>query len=204
VGKKDPRVDAYIDKAAPFARPILKHLRRAVHAAVPEAAETIKWGFPHFDYEGIFCSMAAFKAHCAFGFWQQRQLENRGEKEGMGSFGRLASKQDLPDDASLRRLLLEAKALRDSGQRTVRPKRSRPAIEPPEYFLTALRKNRKALAAFEGFPPSHRREYLEWITEAKGEETRRRRLETAIAWMAEGKARNWKYSRRRAAIPRSA
>lgn len=193
MGKKDPRVDAYIDEAAPFARPILKHLRRAVHAAVPEVTETIKWGFPHFDYEGIFCSMAAFKAHCAFGFWQQRQLEKK--KDGMGSFGRLASKADLPQDAALRRLLLEAKALRDSGERTPRVKRVRPVIEPPDYFLTALRKNRKALAAFEAFPPSHRREYLEWITEARGEETRRRRLETAIAWMAEGKSRNWKYTR---------
>jgi uncharacterized protein YdeI (YjbR/CyaY-like superfamily) len=202
MGKKDPRVDAYIDKAAPFARPILKHLRRAVHAAVPEVSETIKWGFPHFDYEGIFCSMAAFKAHCAFGFWQHALLQKRlglggaTAKQAMGSFGRLASKDDLPDDAALRRILHAAKALKASGEKAPRVKRARPAIEPPGDFLAALRKNPKALAAFEAFPPSHRREYLEWITEARGEETRRRRLETAIAWMAEGKARNWKYARR--------
>jgi uncharacterized protein YdeI (YjbR/CyaY-like superfamily) len=114
----------------------------------------------------------------------------------MGSFGRLASKDDLPDEAALRRILHAAKALKASGEKAPRVKRPRPAIEPPGDFLAALRKNPKALAAFEAFPPSHRREYLEWITEARGEETRRRRLETAIAWMAEGKARNWKYARR--------
>ncbi|HEV8119885.1 MAG TPA: YdeI/OmpD-associated family protein [Candidatus Polarisedimenticolia bacterium] len=201
MGKKDPRVDAYIDKAAPFARPILKHLRKAVHAAVPEVTETIKWGFPHFDYDGIFCSMAAFKEHCAFGFWQHALLQKKiglgGEaaKQAMGSFGRIASKDDLPEDARLRRILTEAKALRDSGEKTPRTKRARPAIEPPDFFLAALRKNAKARAAFESFPPSHRREYLEWIIEAKGEETRQRRLETALAWMAEGKSRNWKYAR---------
>jgi len=201
MGKKDPRVDAYIDKAAPFARPILKHLRQAVHAAVPEVEETIKWGFPHFDYDGIFCSMAAFKAHCAFGFWQHDLLTRRiplgdGAQEAMGSFGRLASKDDLPGAPALRRILLAAKTLRESGERTARPKRARAPIETPAYVLAALRRNRKALAAFEAFPPSHRREYLEWITEAKGEETRQRRLATAIARMAEGKSRNWKYARR--------
>jgi uncharacterized protein YdeI (YjbR/CyaY-like superfamily) len=201
MGKKDPRVDAYIDKAAPFARPILTHLRRTIHAAIPEVTETIKWGFPHFDYKGIFCSMAAFKAHCAFGFWQHDLLQKKiglgggAAKQAMGSFGRIASKDDLPEGARLRRILAEAKALRDSGEKAPRTKRTRPAIEPPDDVLAALRKNAKARAAFESFPPSHRREYLEWITGAKGEETRKRRLETALAWMAEGKSRNWKYAR---------
>jgi len=203
VGKKDPRVDAYIEKAAPFARPILKHLRKVVHAAVPEVHETIKWSFPHFDYDGIFCSMAAFKAHCAFGFWQHDLLEKRvalggrAADDAMGSFGRITSVKDLPGEPALRRILQEAKDLKDRGERaSMRPKRARAPIEPPDDFVAALRKNRRALATFEALPPSHRREYLEWITEAKAEETRQRRLATAIAWMAEGKSRNWKYARR--------
>jgi hypothetical protein len=197
----DPRVDAYIRKSAPFAKPILTHLRAVVHRACPDVVETMKWSFPHFDYKGIFCGMAAFKAHCTFGFWKHALLAEQlpaVDSKGMGQFGRIASLDDLPAEAVLARVIKAAAKLNDAGVKVVRRKAApKPPMTPPAYFVAALKKNRKAAAAFEAFPPGHRREYLEWITEAKTEETRDRRLGQAIAWMAEGKSRNWKYERAR-------
>jgi len=204
MGKKDAGVDAYIEQSAAFAKPILKRIRNAVHAGCPEVEETLKWSFPHFQYKGILCSMASFKAHCAFGFWKgsllEKQLaETTREKEpAMGHFGRLTSVQDLPDERALIRLVKEAMKLNDLGVKNParsKPKRDR-ALDVPAYFLEALKKSKKAWTTFEGFSTSHRREYVEWVSEAKGEETRRRRMDTAIAWMSEGKVRNWKYVRK--------
>lgn len=197
MGRRDSRIDAYIDNAAPFARPILTHLRKVVHAGCPDVEETIKWGSPHFDYKGVMCGMSAFKEHCAFGFWKGSLLKGLGSKstEAMGQFGRIRTVDDLPDEKALVRLVKQAAALNDSGIKA--PLRKNPPKAPvktPPDLLAALKKNRRALAAFEAFPPSHRREYIEWITEAKRDETRRRRLETAVSWMAEGKPRNWKYA----------
>ncbi len=197
MGGRDSRIDAYIGNAAPFARPILTHLRKVVHAGCPDVEETIKWGSPHFDYKGVMCGMAAFKEHCAFGFWKGSLLKGLGSKstEAMGQFGRITSVDDLPDERALIRLVKQAAALNDGGVKA--PLRKNPPKAPvrtPPDLLAALKKNRRALAAFEAFPPSHRREYIEWITEAKRDETRRRRLETAVSWMAEGKPRNWKYA----------
>jgi uncharacterized protein YdeI (YjbR/CyaY-like superfamily) len=204
MGKKDPRVDAYIANSAEFAQPILRAIRKVVHAGCPEAEETLKWRFPHFMYKGILCSMASFKAHCAFGFWKGKLLEEKlrgavkGREPAMGDFGRLTSVADLPDEKTLIRYVKEAAALNDEGiPRPVKrpPKGERTLVVPP-YFLGALKKSKKALATFEGFNYSNKKEYVEWVTEAKGEETRKRRLETAVAWMAEGKARSWKYLRK--------
>jgi uncharacterized protein YdeI (YjbR/CyaY-like superfamily) len=201
VGAKDPRIDAYIDRSAGFARPILRHLRRVVHAACPGVEETMKWSFPHFMYRGMLCSMASFKAHCAFGFWKERLLADVIEAAAgagapaMGQFGRITSIEDLPDETILARLVEKAAALNESGVRT--PARAKPKgdrrLEVPDYFLGALRRNRKAMTTFEGFSFSNRRDYVEWVTGAKRDGTRRRRLETAVAWLAEGKVRNWKY-----------
>jgi uncharacterized protein YdeI (YjbR/CyaY-like superfamily) len=200
MGKKDPRVDAYIASAEPFARPILKHLRKLVHQGCPDAEETIKWGFPHFDHHGIMVSMAAFKQHAVFGFWQHTLVTGGKTPKGeaaMGSFGRITSKQELPSDAAIVRMVRKAAALNASGVKALRvPKAApKPAPKAPADPLAALAKNRKAKATFDAFPPSHRREYVEWIVEAKRPETRARRLETAIEWMAAGKARDWKYAR---------
>lgn len=192
---KDSRVDAYVAKAQPFARPILEHIRDLVHRAVPDIQETMKWSFPHFDYKGIFCSMAAFKAHCTFGFWNDSVLaEDQKSRDAMGQFGRITSLKDLPSDRAFVALVKKAAALSDAG---VKPKREakapKPPMKAPAYMLAAIKKNKKALATFEGFGPSAKREYIEWVTEAKTDATRDKRLETAVQWMSEGKIRNWKY-----------
>ena len=201
MGTRDPRVDAYIARSAEFARPILTHLRAVVHAACPEVEETLKWSAPSFMYKGMLCGMAAFKEHCIFGFWKGSLIKGVGGRdsdEAMGNYGRIGSVADLPSKKALTGFIKEAMRLNDEGIKVVRKKPgSRKPLPVPPDLAAALRKNPKARATFEGFSPSHRREYLEWITEAKGEETRRRRLETAVGWMAEGKARNWKYMQRR-------
>ena len=198
MGRKDSRVDAYIAKSADFAKPILKHLRKVVHAGCPDVEETMKWSMPHFDYKGVMSGMAAFKEHCAFGFWKEALIFDRNqsaEKAGMGSFGCIKSLSDLPDEKRLIGYVKKAAALNDAGIRTpgrTQPKKREP-LEVPEFFSAALKKNAKARKTFEAFPPSKRREYLEWVTEAKREETRQERLTTSIKWLAEGKPRHWKY-----------
>jgi uncharacterized protein YdeI (YjbR/CyaY-like superfamily) len=166
--------------------------------------ETLKWSMPSFEYKGILCGMAAFKAHCTFGFWRGALLaEDAGARfdsrdEAMGQFGRITALSDLPPDRVLLGLVRKAVAIHDRGEKV--PAKPRPggdrALKVPAYFMTALRADARALATFKGLSPSHRREYVEWVTEAKTEATRERRLATAIAWMAEGKVRNWKYVRR--------
>lgn len=192
--KKDPRIDAYIAKAPEFARPILKHLRAIVHEGCPQVEETMKWSVPHFDYKGPLAGMAAFKAHCAFGFWKG-SLVVPGTGEAMGQFGRITKIGDLPKDKELVAYVKKAVKLNDEGikvKRAVKPKKE---IPMPGDLAGALKKNAKARAAFEGFSPSHKREYLAWITGAKAKETRTRRLGTAIEWMSEGKSLNWRYQR---------
>jgi hypothetical protein len=202
MARKDPRVDAYIAKAEPFARPILTHLRKVVHAGCPGVEETMKWSFPHFEHQGVLCSMAAFQKHCAFGFWKGALLkgakavpaEKRGE--AMGQFGRITKKADLPSERALIALVRQAAALNEQKIKLPARKPRAAAVESkaPDYFLRALRKNEQAIATWKGFTPGRRKEYVEWITEAKTEETRQRRLATAVEWIAEGKERNWKYA----------
>jgi uncharacterized protein YdeI (YjbR/CyaY-like superfamily) len=195
---KDPRIDAYIAKSADFAKPILKQLRKVVHAGCPQVVETIKWSMPHFDHKGMMCGMAAFKAHCAFGFWKTELILGPGEtkeKSGMGSFGCIRSLADLPSEKTLIGYVKKAAALNEAGIKApgrAQPKKRAP-LATPDYFTAALKKNAKARNTFEDFSPSHRREYIEWVTEAKREETRKERLEKSIKWLSEGKARNWKY-----------
>jgi uncharacterized protein YdeI (YjbR/CyaY-like superfamily) len=198
MGTRDDRVDAYIARSADFARPILEHLREIVHAACPGVEETMKWSFPHFQYKGMLCSMAAFKEHCSFGFWKSSLiLDKKSEavEKGAGQFGRITAIANLPSKKALSGYIKEAMKLNETGVKP--PARSRPKasaeVVVPEDLESALRKNKKAKASFEKFPPSHKREYIAWITEAKTKATRTRRLETAIEWMAEGKPRNWKY-----------
>jgi uncharacterized protein YdeI (YjbR/CyaY-like superfamily) len=196
---RDPRIDAYIAKSADFARPILTHLRDVVHAACPDVEETMKWNFPHFQYRGMLCSMAAFKEHCTFGFWKGVLVLDAGagaDEKAMGQLGRITRLADLPAWKVLSGYIKKAMKLNDEGVKSPVRSKPKPARElvVPEALTTALQANEKARAAFEKFSPSHKREYVEWITEARTEATRIRRLETAIAWMAEGKPRNWKYT----------
>jgi uncharacterized protein YdeI (YjbR/CyaY-like superfamily) len=195
---KDPRIDAYIAKAQPFAKPILRHLRAVVHEACPDVEETIKWGVPHFQYrDGMMCGMAAFKAHCAFGFWRSKQVvgDSTRNAEAMGDFGRITAVEGLPARSRIKALVKAAMRLNESGVRRVPRKKTAPRkpAAVPRDLASALDGDAKAKATFDAFPPSQRREYIEWITEAKAAATRERRLATAIEWLAEGKRRHWKY-----------
>ena len=198
----DPRVDAYIDRSADFAKPILLHIRKLVHTACPDVIETMKWSFPHFDYKGqMMCSMASFKQHCAFGFWKQSLLEDAAfpaEKTAMGSFGRLTSVKDLPDDKTMKKLIADAMKLNDEGVKVKRAfvSSDKKELVVPDVLLEALAKHDAAAETFNSFPYSCKKEYVEWITEAKTDATRDKRLATAIEWLAEGKRRSWKYERK--------
>ncbi len=195
----DARVDAYIAKSAEFARPILEHLRAAVHAACPDVAETIMWGMPFFVHRNAsLCMMAAFKQHCSFGFWLGRQVAGKNAGEGMGQFGKLASVQDLPAKKVLIDLVRKAAAWNEAGGKKTRPKAGAkpPPVLPDDLAaLLAQRKHAAARKTWEAFPPSCQREYVNWIVEAKTDATRQKRLATTLEWLAEGKRRNWKYEK---------
>ena len=193
----DPRIDAYIARAAPFAQPILERIRAQVHEAVPGIEETIKWGAPSFVHAGgIVCIMAAFKAHAALNFWKHSLLVEHVPDEGMGSFGKLRSVADLPPKKTFVALVRKAAALNEQGVKVPAARKSgapKPAPEVPAAFAAALRRDPAAARHFKGFSPSQQRDYVDWYNEAKREDTRERRLAQAIAWIAEGKPRNWKY-----------
>lgn len=199
---RDPRVDAYIERAAPFAQPILRRVREAVHEACPAVQETIKWGMPSFTYAGgILAGMAAFKQHVSFGFWKHALVMGEGaERDGMGSYGRMATLADLPPKPRLRADIRRAMALNEQGTKATGARKSAgpgPIPELPAEFAAALamRRHAKAREVFDAFPPSQRREYIEWISEAKREDTRAKRLAQALEWLAEGKRRHWKYEK---------
>jgi uncharacterized protein YdeI (YjbR/CyaY-like superfamily) len=192
----DPRIDAYIAKAAPFARPILEKVRERVHAAAPDAEETMKWSAPGFTVDGkILLMMAAFKAHAALNFWRGQEIGDGNPKAGaMGQFGKLTSADDLPADADLDALIREAAALAKTAPapRKVKYEPKSPATLHPE-FAAALEANPKAQAVLDGFPPSAQRDYLDWVAEAKQDSTRAKRIADAVQWLSEGKRRHWKY-----------
>ncbi len=204
--KQNRKVDAYVAKAPPFAHAILEHLRELVHKACPEIEETIKWSRPFFEYRGaILCNMSAFKEHCSFGFWGEEigaVLRGAGVlgRDGMGSLGRITSVAELPPDKQMLGWIRQAAAFVDSGQYTspiaarrkvVKPQKN--PVDTPVEFAAALQRNKKAAAVFAEFSPSCKREYVEWIADAKRQETRDKRIATALEWIAEGKQRNWKY-----------
>lgn len=205
MAQKDKRIDAYIAKSQDFAKPILQHLRKLIHKTCPEVTETIKWGMPSFEYKGPFIGFAAFKKHAVLGFWKgalmkdSKVLMGENTKGAMGNLGRIESIEDLPKDALLVKWIKEAMKLNDAGTklgRSEKPKHERKEYKMPAYFQRELNKHKKAKQVFEGFSPSHKREYLEWIVEAKTKETRDKRMSTAIEWLAEGKSRNWKYQKK--------
>lgn len=196
----DPRMDAYIEGAKDFAKPILNHLRALVHEACPGIVETMKWSMPFFDYEGAVCNMASFNEHCSFGFWKQSLMEDvafPAEKTAMGSFGRIMSVGDLPDDKTIKKLIVEAVRLNVEGIKVPRkkPPGEKKELAVPDILLEALAKNGPAAETFNRFPYSKKKDYVEWVTEAKTDATRDKRLATAIEWLAEGKARHWKYEK---------
>ena len=197
MGAMNPAVTAYIAKSPPFAKPIFERLRRLFHEACPAIEEKVKWNCPSFEYKGMVGGFAGFKAHAVFGFWRQDVLPDpKGLFKGRGPMAnKLTDVSQLPPDDVLVSYIKAAVALNEKGAPARFKSKPKPPLKVPSYFMAAVRKNKKALAAFNAFPPSHKREYVEWIVDAKQEETRNRRLQTAIAWMAEGKARNWKYEK---------
>ncbi|MFC6646207.1 YdeI/OmpD-associated family protein [Granulicella cerasi] len=195
-----PQVDAYIEKAQPFAQPILMHIRETVHAAVPQVEEAIKWRMPFFVHKGIIlANMAGFKNHVNFGFWNGNAPTDPQHTGSMRNFDHVTDLKELPPAKELKRMMVEAVRQIDSGERTrsiVRkedPAKARPEAEVPTAFAAALKKNKAAAANFKAFSPSCRREYCTWIDEAKRDETRDKRIAEAIEWIAEGKQRHWKY-----------
>ncbi|CAN5816813.1 hypothetical protein BH11BAC4_BH11BAC4_16370 [soil metagenome] len=202
MSKKEKVVDAYITKSADFAKPVLNHIRQLVHDACPEVEEKMKWSFPHFDYKGeMMCSMAAFRQHAIMGFWKASLMKdatlmlNARSEESMGHLGKLTSLKDLPADKKITGYIKEAMKLNDLGKKI--PSKPKPAANKelivPDYFLKTIKKDKKAFQYFENFSYSQKKEYVEWITEAKADETRNKRMETALEWITEGKIRNWKY-----------
>ena len=203
MSKRDERIDAYIAKSADFAKPILTHLRALIHEACPDVEEKWKWSFPHFDHKGPLCHMAAFKKHCTFGFWKASLMTDPHKlltagSEAMGQMGQLKSLADLPPAEVLTSYIKEAVELNEKGVKL--PPRANPGekkvLEIPEYFVAALEENSKASETFENFSYSNKKEYVEWLVEAKTEETRRKRLETALEWLNDGKSRHWKYAKK--------
>ena len=200
----DPRVDAYIEKSADFAKPILEHLRELIHTACPDVEEAWKWSFPCFIYHGaIMCNMAAFKEHASFGFWKASIMDdtdkilNVGEgKDGMGHLNKLYSLKDLPKDAVLKKYIKAAMKLNEAGVKITRPKptdKDKKELKTPDYLTKELKKNKQAEKVFNDFSYSNKKEYIDWFEEAKTDATRDKRLAQAIEWIAEGKSRNWKY-----------
>jgi uncharacterized protein YdeI (YjbR/CyaY-like superfamily) len=197
------KVDAYIERAQPFAQPILEHIRELVHKACPDVEEKIKWSMPFFDYKGkMMCHMAGFKQHCAFGFFQAALMDepmliqNAESESAMGHLGRISSLKDLPSDKKIIGFIKKAMQITDEGRRLVKKPVAKSEYIVPAYIAAAIKKNKKAFATFEAFAPSHRKEYATWIDEAKTEETKNKRIAQAIEWMVEGKPRNWKYAKK--------
>ena len=200
---KDARIDAFIDKAQPFAKPILTHLRKLVHAACPEVEETIKWGMPNFGYKGMLCGLGAFKRHCAFNLFKAKLMKDsalfeQNNADSMGQLGRITSLQDLPPDDVMIAYIKEAAKLNEKGAKPVKAKTitTDKVLSYPAAMANALATNTKANDAFEKMSYSHKKEYVEWISEAKTEITQNKRIATMMEWLEEGKRRNWKHERK--------
>lgn len=201
--KYSPKIDAYIEKSQDFAKPVLRYIRETVHEFCPDAEEAMKWSFPNFVYKGkILCAMASFKQHCTFGFWLEKEMKTMNEitrdieKNSMFSLGKITKIEDLPSKDLLKKAIAEAMELTDMGVTVKKTAPSKVETEVPDYFQEALKKNKDALAVFEKGSPSFRKEYINWITEAKTETTRNKRMEQSLEWLAEGKSRNWKYEKK--------
>ena len=196
--RRSSEVDRYIRSSAVFARPVLRRLRTFFHRADPRISETIKWGVPHFEYQGILGSMAAFRKHVSVGFWKGGMIgDEAGVFESAGNrkmtMLRMRDVADVPSADLMLVYIRRAVALNERGMRIPARKRTAVRVAIPSFFSNALRANRKASDVFSRLSRSHQREYVDWLTEAKREETRQRRMATAIKWLSEGKPRNWKY-----------
>lgn len=201
--KNNSKIDEYIERSQDFAKPVLHYIRETVHEFCPDVEETIKWSFPHFIYKGKnLCAMASFKQHCTFGFWLEKEMKTMQEitqnieKNSMFSLGKITKIEDLPPKPQLKKAIKEAMELTDMGVTIKKSPSSKTEMEIPDYFQRALNENKKALEVFEKASPSFRKEYIMWITEAKTEATKNKRMAQAVEWISDGKGRNWKYEKR--------
>jgi uncharacterized protein YdeI (YjbR/CyaY-like superfamily) len=203
MGNYDEKVDAYIEKSADFAKPILRYIREVAHEASPLLTESIKWGFPFFEYKGPVCQMASFKQHCALGFWKATLLNDTAKvlkigDQKAGSLGDILSIADLPSKEILIDLILQGIALNEQAVKVTKPNAApveKTELVIPDYFIDFLATEQKAIEAWDKFSYSHKKEYAEWVVDAKSDATRQKRMETALEWISEGKSRNWKYQR---------
>jgi len=199
----NPAVDKYIANAEDFTKPILEHLRKIIHDTCPQVEEVIKWGIPHFDYKGdMMCILAAYKKHCSFSLYKAalmkdpKIVESVAAGQKMGYMDKVKALTDLPAIKVLVAYIKEAMALNENGIKKAKPKPEAPkVIEMPDYLSEALKANPKAKEVFESKSPSFRKEYIVWITDAKTEATRQKRIEQSLEWIAEGKGRFWQYSK---------
>lgn len=197
------QVDAYINKAQPFAQPVLHHLRKLVHQACPTVEEKIKWGMPSFEYKGLMCGFASFKQHCVFGFWKAKLMKDPSlmltaqSEVAMGHLGCITSLKDLPSDKKMLAYIKEAMKLNEDGIKLERPKPTvKKEVVVPKELLKAINQNKNAQSFWKSFPPGQIKEYVTWIEEAKTDATKEKRIEQAVEWIAEGKYRNWKYMKK--------
>jgi len=200
----EPEVDAYAEGVEAFAKPILAHLRGLIRATCPEVVETLKWGIPHFDYRGeMMCIFAAYRSHCAFSFWKSALMSDPRLKASIDLpaskrfMGKLRSLADLPVDAELTAWIREAMLLNEQGAK-VAPRKTSAApkiVVAPPAFVERLAASPSVKAMFESKSASFQKEYNVWIAEAKTEATRDKRINEALAWIAEGKGRFWKYAK---------
>ncbi|WPU95271.1 YdeI/OmpD-associated family protein [Mucilaginibacter sabulilitoris] len=199
----DPKVDEYIATSADFAKPVLEHWRQLIHDNCPDVVEAIKWGFPHFDYKGDFmCVIASYKNHCSFTFLKAELMNDARLKDSktlkpiQRFLGKVTKLSDLPPDEEFIGMLKEAMVLNEKGIKVMAPKSDKPKVlEMPDYFSEKLAGNAKAKAVFESKSDSFRKDYIIWISDAKTDATRQKRMEEAIEWIAEGKGRFWKYEK---------
>ncbi len=207
-GNRISEVDAYIKKSPEFARPILVKLRALFHRADSRIQETMKWGVPHFEYKGIVGSFAAFKQHVGFGFWKSKLLKDPanlfgGDPKASMSSSKLTSIKHLPADKVILSYIQRAVELNEEEVIVPKEVNRRPKLTAPDFFVAALKKNKKAQTNFQAFSETNRRDYIEWLIDAKQKETQKRRLATALNWLAEGKPRNWKYMKAKKVATRS-
>jgi uncharacterized protein YdeI (YjbR/CyaY-like superfamily) len=199
----NPELDDYLAKSAGFAKPIMQHLRELLHETCPEIVEEIKWGIPHFDYKGeMMCIFAAHKNHCSFTFWKESLMSDQKFKENPSLqaskryLGKIISLSDLPSDKQLVAYIKEAMALNENGVKLVPRKSEKPKnIAIPDYFAKELAAKPKVKKIFDSKSDSFRKDYLVWITDAKTETTRQKRIAESLEWIAEGKGRFWKYDK---------
>jgi hypothetical protein len=201
------QVTAYAAAMPAYAQPIFAHLRALIHTTCPDTDEAIKWSIPHFERDGDYlCIFAASPGHASFTFYKQQLMSDPRLRDNLNLpaikrfMGRLTSLSDLPDDATLAAMLQEAADLNARGVRLPdRAPKTPPVIDMPSAVATAvataLAANPAAQAVWDAKSAAWRKDYLVWITAAKTDPTRDARIAEALDWIADGKARFWKYQK---------